>query len=68
MAPPSTKRAKTGKLKIIHIPGSPVSKYYSMISVHYARQMLDSASDENTKAEFEFTFAVVLPGGACAAM
>ena len=64
MAPPTTKRAKLdGKLSIIHIAGSPVSKYYSMISVHYARQMLNSASDELTRSSFDFTFAVVLPGG-----
>merc|ERR1719440_859467 len=51
------------KLKIVHVAGSPVSQYYSMISVHYARQMLEGASDEATKAAFDFTFAVVLPGG-----
>jgi len=64
MAPPNAKRAKTTKLNIVHICGSPVSKYYSMISVHYCRQMVASASDEATKAAFDFTFAVVLPGGA----
>jgi len=52
------------KLKIIHVAGSPVSKYYSMISVHYARQMLEGvAGCELTRAGFEFHFAVVLPGG-----
>jgi D-alanine-D-alanine ligase len=51
------------KLKIIHVAGSPVSQYYSMISVHYARQMLKSASDEETKKAFDFHFAIVLPGG-----
>lgn len=51
-------------LNVLHIAGSPVSKYYSMISIHYARQMLAGASDEVTKANFTFTFAVVLPGGA----
>ena len=65
MTPPPTKLAKLdGKTRVVHIAGSPVSKYYSMISVHYCRQMLASASDEATKAEFDFTFAVVLPGGA----
>jgi len=44
--------------------GSPVSQYYSMVSVHYAREMLAGASDEHTQAEFDFHFAVVLPGGA----
>ena len=62
--PTTVKRAKTEKVKILHIAGSPVSKYYSMISVHYARQMLASASDEKTRAAFDFTFAIVLPGGA----
>lgn len=52
------------KLKIIHVAGSPVSQYYSMISVHYARQMLEGASDDATKNAFEFQFAVILPGGA----
>lgn len=51
-------------LRVLHVAGSPVSQYYSMISVHYARQMLAGSSDEATKASFEFTFAVVLPGGA----
>ena len=62
MAPP-TKRVNTGKLNILHIAGSPVSKYYSMISIHYCRQMLNSASDDETKKAFKFTYAVVLPGG-----
>merc|ERR1719201_1498128 len=35
-----------------------------MISVHYARQMLEGASDDATKNAFEFQFAVILPGGA----
>jgi len=52
------------KLSVLHVAGSPVSQYYSMISIHYARQMLAGASDEATKAEFDFHFAVVLPGGA----
>ena len=47
------------KLKIVHCCGSPVSQYYSMISVHYCRQMLAGASDDATKAAFDFTFAVV---------
>ena len=64
MVAPDVKRAKLEKIKVLHVCGSPVSQYYSMISVHYARQMLDSASDEVTKAAFQFTFAVVLPGGA----
>lgn len=64
MAPPTKRIKAAGKLNILHIAGSPVSKYYSMISIHYARQMLTSASDEATKMEFNFTFAVVLPGGA----
>ena len=50
--------------KVLHCCGSPVSKYYSMISVHYCRQMLAGASDDDTKASFDFTFAVILPGGA----
>lgn len=52
------------KISVLHVAGSPVSQYYSMISVHYARQMLAGASDEVTKAAFDFHFAVVLPGGA----
>ena len=52
------------QLKIVHVCGSPVSKYYNSISVHYARQMLKGASDAATKAAFDFHFAVVLPGGA----
>ena len=53
------------KLKIIHVCGSPVSQYYSMISVHYARQMLNGVKDcAQTKAAFDFHFAVILPGGA----
>ena len=60
---PTTKRVKNGQKSILHIAGSPVSKYYSMISVHYCRQMLNSASDAATQSEFKFTFAVVLPGG-----
>eukprot|EP00964_Phaeocystis_antarctica_P055865 scaffold32899_cov68-Phaeocystis_antarctica.AAC.3 len=35
-----------------------------MISVHYCRQMLAGALDDDTKASFDFTFAVILPGGA----
>ena len=50
--------------KVLHCCGSPVSKYYSMISVHYCRQMLAGALDDDTKASFDFTFAVILPGGA----
>ena len=57
-------RAMVASLRVLHVAGSPVSQYYSMISVHYARQMLAGSSDEATKASFEFTFAVVLPGGA----
>ena len=52
------------KLKVIHVAGSPVSQYYSMISVHYCRQMVKSASDDETTSAFDFHFAVVLPGGA----
>jgi len=52
------------KINVLHCCGSPVSKYYSMISVHYCRQMVAGASDDETKAHFDFTFAVVLPGGA----
>lgn len=52
------------KLKIIHCCGSPVSAYYSMVSVHYARQMRKGTSDEATRAAFDFHYAVVLPGGA----
>lgn len=56
--------AKEGKLKIIHLVGSPVSKYYSMVSILYARQMLQGVENcEATKGAFEFHFAVVLPGG-----
>jgi D-alanine-D-alanine ligase len=51
------------KLKILHLAGSPVSQYYSMISIHYARQMLEGASDDATKEAFDFHFAAVLPGG-----
>lgn len=58
-----TGNANARKLKIIHVVGSPVSQYYSMISIHYARQMLAGASDEETRANFEFAFAVILPGG-----
>jgi len=60
------KKQKTQKTKVVHVCGSPVSKYYSMISVHYCRQMMNSASDEETKSAFDFTYAVVLPGGAWA--
>lgn len=63
LAPP-TKRLKTGRLNILHVAGSPVSKYYSMVSIHYCRQMLKGASDPATQSEFTFTYAVVLPGGA----
>mmetsp|Transcript_191 Transcript_191/g.419 ORF Transcript_191/g.419 Transcript_191/m.419 type:complete len:395 (-) Transcript_191:289-1473(-) len=63
MAPPA-ECVKTGKLNILHIAGSPVSQYYSMISIHYCRQMLNSASDAATAASFSFTYAIVLPGGA----
>ena len=35
--------------KVLHCCGSPVSKYYSMISVHYCRQMLAGALDDDTK-------------------
>ena len=52
------------RTKVLHCCGSPVSKYYSMISVHYCRQMLAGASDDDTKASFDFVFAVILPGGA----
>jgi len=53
------------KLKIVHVAGSPASKYYSMISIHYARQMLEGVTNcKVTQAGFDFTFACVLPGGA----
>eukprot|EP00429_Kryptoperidinium_foliaceum_P129152 CAMPEP_0176283298 /NCGR_PEP_ID=MMETSP0121_2-20121125/51242_1 /TAXON_ID=160619 /ORGANISM="Kryptoperidinium foliaceum, Strain CCMP 1326" /LENGTH=54 /DNA_ID=CAMNT_0017623667 /DNA_START=49 /DNA_END=209 /DNA_ORIENTATION=+ len=46
------------KLKIVHLVGSPVSKYYSMVSTLYARQMLEGVEKcEATKAGFEFHFA-----------
>lgn len=65
---PDFSTAPSGKkmvaAKVLHCCGSPVSKYYSMISVHYCRQMLAGASDDDTKASFDFTFAVILPGGA----
>ena len=41
-------------LRVLHVAGSPVSQYYSMISVHYARQMLAGSSDEATKAITDF--------------
>ena len=53
------------RLKIVHVCGSPVSQYYSMISIHYCRQMLAGVKgDGSTEEAFDFTFAVVLPGGA----
>jgi len=55
---------KPNQLHVLHVAGSPVSQYYFMVSVQYARQMLASASDEATQAAFDFTFGVVLPGGA----
>lgn len=59
--PGSTENA--GKLKIIHVAGSPVSQYYAGVSIHYCRQMHASAQDDATKAAFDFHFACVLPGG-----
>jgi len=59
-AAPATER----KLKIVHLVGSPVSKYYSMVSTLYARQMLQGVENcDATKSGFEFHFAIVLPGG-----
>merc|ERR1719401_597 len=55
--------APNRKFKILHLVGSPVSQYYNGLSVTYCRQMLEAASDELTLANFEFHFAVVLPGG-----
>lgn len=53
----------SGKIKVIHVAGSPVSQYYSGVSTHYCRQMINSSKDDATQAAFEFHYACILPGG-----